>query len=219
MSRFWWKTSKKKDKCISWFSWDRMFKRKTQGGLGFRKLHEFNIALLEKQAWRFVLNPDCLVSKIFKARYFPNGSFLNTIIGSNRSYAWQSILEAQVILKKGAVRRVCFGETISIENDSWLPHKEDPYIQTSSEALKNMKVNSLMISGVREWDYDLIIYIFDDRDTNLILSIPLNDTDMDTWYCSSEKLGDYTVKSAYGLLGRDNMGESNNDLSIMWKKP
>lgn len=133
MSRLWWKTSKKKDKGISWFSWYRMCKRKAQDGLGFRKLHDFNIALFEKQAWRFISNQESPVSKLYKARYFPNSSFLNATLGNNPSYAWRSILESQVLLKKGAVRRVGSGEAISIENDPWLPHKEDPYIHTSRE--------------------------------------------------------------------------------------
>lgn len=129
MSRYWWKTSKQKNKGISWCSWDRLCYRKTQGGMGFRKLHEFNIALLGKQAWHFVTNPECLVSRIYKAWYYPNRTFLNAKLGNNPSYTWRSILEAQVLLKKGAVRRVGSGESIDVENDPWLPQKEDPYIQ------------------------------------------------------------------------------------------
>lgn len=89
--------------------------------MGFRKLHEFNIALLGKQAWHFVTNPECLVSRIYKARYYPNVTFLNAKLGNNPSYTWRSILEAQVLLKKGAVRRVGSGESIDAENDPWLP--------------------------------------------------------------------------------------------------
>lgn len=69
-----------------------------------------------------------------------------------------------------------------------------------------------MVPGAHDWDYDLINDIFSDSDANLILFVPLNDTDMDTWFWSSEKLGAYTVMSAYGLLRRDSMRESGNYL-------
>ncbi|XP_060969479.1 uncharacterized protein LOC133036764 [Cannabis sativa] len=37
---------------IHWMKWDRMCEAKDQGGMGYRHLHDFNIALLGKQAWR-----------------------------------------------------------------------------------------------------------------------------------------------------------------------
>lgn len=122
------------------------------------------------------------MSKVYKARYFLNGSFLNSTLGNNPSYAWKSIMESQILLRRGVVRRVDSGDDISIENDLWLPNKEDPNIHTSPEALKNMTVSSLMIPSVREWDQDLINDTFNARDANLILSIPLNNIDVDTWF-------------------------------------
>ena len=35
------------------------------------------------------------MSRIFKARYFPNKSYLTTTIGHNPSYVWRSILKAR----------------------------------------------------------------------------------------------------------------------------
>uniref|UniRef100_A0A803QCL6 Uncharacterized protein n=1 Tax=Cannabis sativa TaxID=3483 RepID=A0A803QCL6_CANSA len=83
-------------------NWDRMFVAKDQGGMGFRHLYDFNIALLGKQAWRFHTHKDSLVSKLFKARYYSRGSFIEAELGSNPSYIWRSILKAKdVIIKSG----------------------------------------------------------------------------------------------------------------------
>lgn len=70
MSKFWWKLSSNREKGFSWKSWDRLCKKKSQDGLGFRKLHNFNVVLLGKQGWRLITNQDALVSKIYKARYY-----------------------------------------------------------------------------------------------------------------------------------------------------
>lgn len=45
MSKFWWRKSTK-DKEKHWMCWERMCAPKSKGGLGFRHIHDFNIALL-----------------------------------------------------------------------------------------------------------------------------------------------------------------------------
>ncbi len=74
---------------------------KTEGGLGFRNLSSFNTALLAKQCWRILQNPQSLFSRVFKARYFPTCSFLDAPLGSNPSFLWRSILSSREVLTKG----------------------------------------------------------------------------------------------------------------------
>lgn len=47
----------------------------------------FNLAMLSKQAWKFLTEDDLMVTKVFKAKYFSQGEFLESKIGHNRSYA------------------------------------------------------------------------------------------------------------------------------------
>ncbi|KAL0431278.1 UNVERIFIED_CONTAM: putative mitochondrial protein [Sesamum radiatum] len=44
-------------------------------GLGFRQLKEYNMALLAKQAWRKVTEPDLLLHKVLRHLYFPGSNF------------------------------------------------------------------------------------------------------------------------------------------------
>lgn len=43
--------------------------------MGFRDLHAHNLATLAKQGWKIVKNPNSLVSRLLKARYFPSTDF------------------------------------------------------------------------------------------------------------------------------------------------
>lgn len=65
--------------------------KKDFGGLGFCHFHGFNLAMLRKKALRFATNKDAIVTKVFKAKYFLNGRFLDTPLRNNPKYVWRSI--------------------------------------------------------------------------------------------------------------------------------
>ncbi|GMI80299.1 hypothetical protein like AT4G29090 [Hibiscus trionum] len=87
---------------------------KSNGGLKFRDLFKFNIALLAKQGWRILSNPNCLLARVMKARYFPTSDFMNAGLGSCPSYIWRSIVSFRGQLDKGLGWRVGTGLNISI---------------------------------------------------------------------------------------------------------
>ena len=72
---------------------------KSCGGLGFKLLKLFNLALLAKQWWRLQVGKHSLVFKVFKAKYFPDCDFVNTSMGNNPSYIWQSLMAEQRVVK------------------------------------------------------------------------------------------------------------------------
>lgn len=71
---------------IHWVSWQKLCKLKSDGGLGFKDLYAFNLALLAKQGWRNIHHSQSFVAQIFKGRYFPATNFLHATVKSNSSY-------------------------------------------------------------------------------------------------------------------------------------
>lgn len=63
-----------RNKRINWLSWGAMSMHKGKGGLGFRNLYGFNVALLRKHIWKCIDKPNILVSHVLKARYFLEGT-------------------------------------------------------------------------------------------------------------------------------------------------
>src|SRR6185503_19619363 len=70
--RFLWSNQEKENK-LHWLSWERLCSRKEKGGLGYRDLHLFNLAMLARQGWRLITEPSSLCAQVLKAKYFQNG--------------------------------------------------------------------------------------------------------------------------------------------------
>ena len=100
MSKFWW-GHKDDDRRISWMSWSKLGRPKDRGGMGFRDLKWFNVALLAKQGWRLLQNSDSLVIKILKEKYYAHGEFLDAPLGRKPSYVWWSFWNARNLLIEG----------------------------------------------------------------------------------------------------------------------
>ena len=97
---FWW-GQRHEERKIPWISWEKLCEPKEGGGLGFKNLKLFNLALLAKQGWRLQVGQESLVYKVLKAKYFPRSDFINASIGHNPSYTWCSIMAAQNLVKEG----------------------------------------------------------------------------------------------------------------------
>jgi hypothetical protein len=71
---FWWGSEKDKRK-MHWVAWDIMLKPKIKGGMGFKDMRIFNQALLARQAWRLLQNPDSVFGYLEEREWeFVDGS-------------------------------------------------------------------------------------------------------------------------------------------------
>jgi hypothetical protein len=111
--RWWWSQNDKENK-MHWLSWEQLSKPKSEGGLGFRDLYGFNLAMLARQGWRMLMNPESLCAKVLKARYFPNSSILQATATPGISYSWRSILKGINLLKEGLIWRIGDGAKVNI---------------------------------------------------------------------------------------------------------
>ena len=82
-------------------SWSKLTEAKRVGGMGFRDLRTFNLAMLAKQGWRLIQEQELLMARCFKDKYFPRHHFLKASKSPTSSYVWKSIMAAKPILLKG----------------------------------------------------------------------------------------------------------------------
>ena len=91
---------------VHWSAWENLTKPRGKGGLGSRDIHLLNQALLARQAWRLIQNPDSLCARVLKTRYFPHGNMLDTVFAANPSPVWKGVEFGLELLKKGIISRI-----------------------------------------------------------------------------------------------------------------
>jgi hypothetical protein len=97
-----------------------MLRPKSYGGVAFHDMRLFNQALLARQAWHLIQFPNTLCAQLLKAKYFPNGSLIDTVFSGNGSATWHAIEYGTKLLKKGIIWRVGNGTYIRAWRDPWI---------------------------------------------------------------------------------------------------
>lgn len=221
---FWWGTTDKNKK-MHWVSKKKLFRSKHSGGLGFKTLRDFNLAMLAKKVWRFYTNPNSLIAKCFKANYYPHTDILQAKVGNYPSYAWKSIQNAIWVISKGSCWRIGDGGSINIWEDNWVPTYKGLKVMTTKGPNHFVnRVKDLINSQESLWNKVILEDQFISIDIDQISQIPLiNTTNPDSLMWMHDPTGIYSVKSGYNTLRTWQTQQINNtstssDETLIWKK-
>ena len=176
-----------------------MCKSKLNGGMGFQNLQAFNLAMLAKQGWRLLSNPHSLFARIYKAKYYPHGDVLNSKLGSNPFYAWQSIFNSLDVIRRGTRWRVGNRRRIHIWEDKWLPTPSTYKVISPARPFDDiLMVFALIDTETRRWNADLVRSLFLPFEANTVINMPLSyNLPKDKIIWVGNRRGEFTVKSAY----------------------
>ena len=117
---------------------------KMEGGMGFRDLKTFNLTLLAKQGWRIQQNPNTLVHRVFKAKYFAGSSFREAQLGYRPSYVWRSIMAAKDLIVIGSRWVIGNGVRVHIWEDRWIPNLDSFKVISP----RGLSTNVVMVSDL-----------------------------------------------------------------------
>ena len=195
ISNYWWGSSAD-NRRMHWLRWDHLTRPKCSGGMGFRDLNLFNLAMLGKQGWRLITSPESLCARVLKGRYYHDTDFLHATRKKHASHTWRAILAGREVLQQGLIRRIGDGSTTHIWIDRWIPnHFSGKPISVPTAPSIVVVADLLTASG--GWNAELVKQNFVEFDAQAILRTPIRGSGEDTWAWEPERHGTYTVKSAY----------------------
>lgn len=142
-------------------------------------------------------NPNSLVSKVFKARYFKHTDIMEAGIGANPYYIWQSLMWSKDILKIGTFWKVSTGENINTRKDAWIPELNSGRITSNLSYDNNTSVNSLILPS-KAWNINRLNNLFLPFKTEAIKRIHIGHSNRpDSCYWKFERKGTYSVRTGY----------------------
>ncbi|KAL5546683.1 hypothetical protein UlMin_006370 [Ulmus minor] len=143
---FWWGHSSNGSLAMCLKAWDTLCKPVSCGGLGFRRLKDFNVALLSKWGWNLVNNEDSFCLSILRARYLRHLEFFEAVPKGGDSCFWKSILATKSLIKEGAYLLVGDGSSIDPWKDPRVPNVVDfrPKL-TSVAGVDNTRVTNFFL--------------------------------------------------------------------------
>nr|ABN08570.1 WW/Rsp5/WWP [Medicago truncatula] len=114
-------------------------------GMCFKSLKAFNMAMLGKQAWKILTHPKSMITRLFKARYFPTSDYFAARSGHNPSYVWRSIWSVKSVLQNGFRWSIGTGTNILVWDPFWIQNGYSiPPPLEMNHAMANLKVADLL---------------------------------------------------------------------------
>ncbi|XP_016669954.1 uncharacterized protein [Gossypium hirsutum] len=198
MHRVWW-GGREQNRGWNILAWGRMCYPKGIGGLGFRDLWLFNVALLGRQVWRLIHCTDTLCYRVLSSKYFLDGDVFHPKSLDKSYFMWQSIAKAARVLYEGFDWNIGNMRNINIWTDNWgfegLPSSS---IRIKRRMAPENKVCELLNESKDGWNENRILELYGEslRDQICKLTILHNGhDDQQMWFHNPN--GFFSSKSAY----------------------
>lgn len=167
---------------MHWRRWEDLCQPKEVEGLNFRDLVNFNQAMLAKQAWKVLSNPQLTVSKVLRGRYFPTSSVLSVRMpSSSSSFFWKGFVWGMALLKSGIRKNLGNGKAIHIFHDPWLPRPTTfKVVSPLDTTLENALVADFITSSL-QWNVEKLNQYLLRQDVEVIQCLPISSSAPDRW--------------------------------------
>ncbi|PON97255.1 Ribonuclease H-like domain containing protein [Trema orientale] len=200
--KFWWRGSTHHGGFWHPKDWDAVCQPKALGGLGFRKFHDINRALIAKLGWSLQTEKDKLWIRALKDKYFRHSQFVQYRPSKSSSWAWKGILKCKDIICRRFYFKVGAQSSVNIWEDPWISWMNNfrPCPRNVEAGKVNLVVADLWDNENGFWKVELLRSLLDDLSVKQILKIHwLGSQAYDRVIWTGSRTGMFSIKTAYLL--------------------
>ncbi|GAU28408.1 hypothetical protein TSUD_257360 [Trifolium subterraneum] len=163
-------------------------------------------------------NPNSLVARLIKARYFPRSSLFEAPLVYNPSFAWRSMWQARQILSLGCRWRIGSGVNIRVMHDPWLRGSANRWVPSPQPAgVYQLSVRDLLHENYKAWNIVKVRNLFSKDVAEKILETPLVSSVREYKVVWEEEINEcYSVKLGYKLAMRYIIGSDKYHVMGNW---
>lgn len=183
--------------------WDVVTNTKLDGGLGFKELQSFNLALFFKMVVRVIAEPSAPWVRILRGMYFSNEDFFRAVKGGCASWIWSSWIDGRAIVMREGLWIIGDGMSARFYKDAWIPNRETHRITTAPniDILVNTKVTGFIDPWRRPWREDEIQLATSEEELCHIMKAPIPlSTYSNTFLWPQTRDGGVSARSSYPLI-------------------
>lgn len=182
------------------------------------------MALLAKHIWKFLKEPNSLVSRVYNRKYFNGGSILDAKLGGTPLLIWRSVWLAKELMKEGLIWCVGNERQIKVWGQKWLPTPSSHFVQSPVLELGHeARVCDLILPGFQLWNESLINNHFCQEEADIICRIPISKKNCEyrlVWKYSKDSK--YNVRSGYYVakqlsIRREGESSKGGHVEELWK--
>ncbi|GAU20019.1 hypothetical protein TSUD_273540 [Trifolium subterraneum] len=222
---------------ISWVKWESICLPRENGGLGVRRVKDFNYALLGKWVWRCFAEGDSLWCQLLKAKYgqdsagrvrFSEGVGSSWWRALNFVWSGRGLIDPRW-LSDNIVRKIGDGRSTAFWADSWL--EVGPLARVFGRLYdladnKHISVADMFQAGWalngNGWKWRRRLFVWEEelvaQCVGVLANFVLQGDATDRWVWNLHPSQSYSVRSAYSYLTASDGSSMEDFASFLWVK-